>query len=50
MSDTTGEEGKVSETVDSGRPRSATSKVQAKKKEVKMTEIEMIMQKEQLVS
>ena len=49
MADTAGEEGKESETVDSDRPRSATTKVQAKK-EVKMTELEMIMQKEQLVS
>ena len=49
MADTVSEEGQESETVDSGRPRNAISKVQAKK-EVKMTELEMVMQKEQLVS
>ena len=43
------EEGRESEEVDSGRPSGPTAaKVQAKK-ETKMTELEHIMQKEQLV-
>ena len=45
-----GEEGREREAVDSGRPSSPTPKIQTTKKEEKMTKLEMVMQKEQLVS
>ena len=44
-----GEEAGQSEAVDSGRPSSPAPKAQTKV-EVKMTELEVIIQKEQLVS
>ena len=45
-----GQEGTVSEAVDSGRVGAQAQQVQAKKEEVRMSELEIIIMKEELVS